>query len=63
MAQAGDGHGGILGSRRRIRNLLLHTTETAFTGHVWLLIGQGALFGGGFWGLAELWGSSTRRRR
>lgn len=42
---------------------LLHTTETAFTGHVWLLIGQGALFGGGFWGLAELWGSSTRRRR
>jgi hypothetical protein len=27
---------------------LLHTTEAAFTGHIWSLIGQGALIGGGF---------------
>jgi len=42
---------------------VLHTMETAFTGHIWSLIGQGMLIGGGLWGLAQLWGTSSRGRR
>lgn len=43
--------------------IVLHTIEAAFTQHIWLLVGQGVFFGGGFLGLALLWGSPRRRRR
>lgn len=43
--------------------LVLHSVEAALTDHVWLLVGQVALFGGGFLGLAQLLGSRRHRHR
>lgn len=43
--------------------LLLHTTEAAFTEHMWFLIGQGMMIGGGLAGLTQVWGRRPRRSR
>ena len=43
--------------------IALHLTESALTGHAWLLIGQVTLIGGGFLGLAQIWGTPKRTRR
>lgn len=41
----------------------LHALGAALTEHVWGLISQGLLFGGGLLTLAQLWGSPRRSRR
>lgn len=43
--------------------LALHATEIALTGHVWNVVAQGMLIGGGVLGLSQLWGAPKRRRR
>ncbi|MGH2425051.1 MAG: hypothetical protein ACRDF1_02035 [bacterium] len=40
--------------------IIVHSTEAALTEHIWLLVGQGMLFGGGLFGLAQLWGGPRR---
>jgi len=40
--------------------VVLHSTEAALTGHIWLPIGQAMLLGGGLFGLAQLWGSPRK---